>query len=87
MTIQIQKRQLIEAINSIDNSQILMQLQSIVNGIGQTQKIHSLAQRPQKKLDIEQLKQEQDYKPERVKRLYGQWFKGESYLELVKILD
>lgn len=87
MNIQTQKKELIKSISNINNSQILMQLQSIVNGIERKQKIHSLAQIPRKKLDIEQLKEEQGYQPKRVKRLYGRWFKGENYLELVKMLD
>jgi len=87
MDIQTQKQQLIEAISSINSSQILTRLQGIVNNLEQSSKILLLAEKPRKTLNIDELKKEQNYTPKKVKNLYGQWFREDNYLDLIKLLD
>ena len=49
--------------------------------------IHNLAAQPLKKVDIQQLKKEQNYQSQKVGNLRGQWFQDEDYFELLKLLN
>lgn len=87
MNLQQQKRQLINTIHYINDAQILARLQEVIQEAEQDYTVMVLVERPRKKIDLEELKREQGYDHEEVRRLRGRWFQGENYLELLKMLD
>jgi len=86
MNIEMKKKNIIDVVNNLNNELELNKIEALLQEIKKQELAYNLASPLREKIDLEELKKEQNYTHKKPQSLKGNLFQDESYLQLLKLL-
>ena len=80
-------KDLVDFVSATENPKVLTLFQDFLKKVKKQSKAVQYATPIEEKINLEQLRKEQNYSTEKLAEVQGKWFVEDDYLELLKMLD